>query len=189
MPENSLIITTEASSVNPSNDVTGQISYEQTRKELRDFIQKRREIERALAAQEEIIIKKEQEYLEETPVGNIIIGFDNYTRGGLVSGRRRGREEEEREQRLRIFSRSSISWNSNAEQPDIDHNTQNSKAANTALSGSSQKAEGINNTTSTATGSTSKSMITKKNKKGVEDSESDGRDQKKARVNFGVVRR
>ncbi|TQS34637.1 hypothetical protein Golomagni_04971 [Golovinomyces magnicellulatus] len=189
MPEKTSIITSEATSVNPNNDVTGQISYEKTRKELREFIQKRREIERALAAQEEIIIKKEQEYLEETPLGNIITGFDNYTRGGLVSGRRRGREEEEREQRLRVFSRSSISWNTNAEQPEIDQNTQNSKSANTAPSASSQKTEGINNVTSVATGSISKGMVSKKNKKGVDDSESDGRDQKKARVNFGVARR
>lgn len=99
--------------VTPSNDINGQVYYMKMRKQLGELIQKRREIELALASQEELIAKKEQDYLEETPVGNIIAGFDNYTKGGLVSGRRRGREEEDRDRRLRVFSRSSISWNSN----------------------------------------------------------------------------
>lgn len=113
MPEstNSTLI---APSANTAGDVSAQSYHEKTRKQLRELLQKRREIEQALALQEKLIAKKEQEYLEETPMGNIIAGFDNYTKGGIVSSRRRGREEEERERRLRVFSQSSVSWNPNA---------------------------------------------------------------------------
>ncbi|KAE8441346.1 hypothetical protein EG329_005495 [Mollisiaceae sp. DMI_Dod_QoI] len=38
-------------------------------------------LERSLALQEETIYKRETDYLEETPGGNIITGFESYTKG------------------------------------------------------------------------------------------------------------
>src|SRR5205807_1245293 len=63
--------------------------------------------------------KKETEYLEETPSGNIITGFESYTKGttggiggGAAGGRsRRGGGVSEGN---RVFSRSSVSFNANA---------------------------------------------------------------------------
>ncbi|RKF57498.1 Chromatin modification-related protein eaf6 [Erysiphe neolycopersici] len=189
MPDKSSILKV-STNVTASNDLNGQAYYMKMRKQLGELIQKRREIELALASQEELIAKKEQDYLEETPVGNIIAGFDNYTKGGLVSGRRRGREEDDRDRRLRVFSRSSISWNSNPEQSDVDQTTP-IVGTNGALMGTnSQMNEGAsNNTTPTITISNTKLTLMKKHKKAPDDSDGEGRDPKKARVNFGAVRK
>ncbi len=60
---------------------------------------------------EEAIFQKESDYLENTPSGNIITGFDNYTKGttGAAAQRRKTGLTETN----RVFSRSSISYNSN----------------------------------------------------------------------------
>ncbi|KAI1003533.1 hypothetical protein K3495_g4676 [Podosphaera aphanis] len=168
-----------ASSVNANNDIPGLAYYEKSRKQLRELIQKRRELELALASHEELIAKKEQEYLEETPSGNIIAGFDSYTKGGTVTGRKRGREEEERERRLRVFSRSSISWNANAAvaaTPTHDADPKMSHDGGHPGSAAQPKSDGLG-------------ALARKNKKGPEDSEGEGRDPKKARVCFGAARK
>lgn len=60
-------------------------------------------------AQEEAIYQKETEYLENTPAGNIITGFDNYTKGTAnVAAQRRKTGLTDAN---RVFSRSSISYN------------------------------------------------------------------------------
>ena len=61
------------------------------------------------AAQEEAIYTKETEYLENSPSGNIITGFDNYTKGAsnAASQRRKAGLTDAN----RVFSRSSISYN------------------------------------------------------------------------------
>ncbi len=66
-------------------------------------------------AREEAIFQKETEYLESTPSGNIITGFDNYTKGtssAAAQRRKTGLTEANR-----VFSRSSISYNPNAVSP------------------------------------------------------------------------
>ncbi len=93
-------------------DIPGQPFYEKTRAHLHALLWKRKELERSLAAQEEAIYKKETEYLEETPGGNIIVGFDGYTKGG--SGGGGGRRRVGTGGEMRVFSRSSLSWNANA---------------------------------------------------------------------------
>ncbi|PGH05439.1 hypothetical protein GX51_02963 [Blastomyces parvus] len=61
--------------------------YEKLRRELRETIQKKRLMDKNMAALEESIYRFEQSYLEETGAGNIIKGFDNYIKGSSgVSG-------------------------------------------------------------------------------------------------------
>lgn len=102
-----------SSSANPSADIPGQPFYDKTRQHLRELLHKRKILERSLAVQEEAIYKKETDYLEDTPAGNIITGFESYTKGvtgATGGGRRRGGVQEIN----RVFSRSSVSWNVNA---------------------------------------------------------------------------
>jgi chromatin modification-related protein EAF6 len=98
----------------PSTAGAGIPFYEKQRQQLTAMITKRRLLERALANIEDSIAKKENEYLEDTPNGNIITGFENYTKGtSTISGagqRRRGQVQEAN----RVFSRSSVSYNGNA---------------------------------------------------------------------------
>ena len=93
-----------------NGDVPGQPFYDKARAHLKDLLNKKRLLERSLAQQEESIYKKETDYLEETPSGNIITGFEAYTKGSGSSApgqRRRAAVQESN----RVFSRSSISYN------------------------------------------------------------------------------
>jgi chromatin modification-related protein EAF6 len=93
-----------------NGEVPGQPFYDKTRQHLKELLHKKRILERSLSMQEDTIFRKETEYLEETPSGNIITGFEAYTKGtGAASGaaRRRGGVSEG----SRVFSRSSISFN------------------------------------------------------------------------------
>ena len=94
---------------NSATDVPGLPFYEKSRAHLRDLVRKQQQLQRTLANQEETIYKKETDYLEETPQGNIILGFENYTKGGnaLAGGRRGGQRIVEAN---RVFSRSSVSF-------------------------------------------------------------------------------
>jgi chromatin modification-related protein EAF6 len=96
-----------------NGDVPGQPFYDKARAHLKDLLNKKRLLERSLAQQEESIYKKETDYLEETPSGNIITGFEAYTKGsgGSAPGQRRRAAVQESN---RVFSRSSISYNVNA---------------------------------------------------------------------------
>lgn len=61
---------------------------------------------------EEQIIAKETDYLEATPSGNIVLGFDNYVKGANAAAaqrRKTGLPDQNR-----VFSRSSVSYNPNA---------------------------------------------------------------------------
>jgi chromatin modification-related protein EAF6 len=66
---------------------------------------------------EDTIQRKEGEYLEDTPAGNIIIGFEGYVKGGGLGGGGGGRRAGDRGaggrggiDALRVFSRSSVSF-------------------------------------------------------------------------------
>lgn len=102
-----------APAAGPNGDVPGQPFYEKGRQHLKDLLHKRQILMRSLAAQEEAIYKKETEYLEETPSGNIITGFDSYTKG-TSSAPGGGRRKAQVTDANRVFSRSSISYNMNA---------------------------------------------------------------------------
>jgi hypothetical protein len=102
-----------SAAVGTNGDVPGQPFYDKARAHLKDLLQKKRLLERNLAQQEESIYKKETDYLEDTPSGNIITGFEAYTKGSGSSApgqRRRAAVQESN----RVFSRSSISYNVNA---------------------------------------------------------------------------
>ena len=60
---------------------------------------------------EDTILQKEIAYLESTPSGNIITGFDNYMKGtsGAAAQRRKTGPMEQN----RVFSRSSMSYRPN----------------------------------------------------------------------------
>ena len=60
---------------------------------------------------DDAIYKKETEYLEDTPYGNILIGFDNYIKGSSSSAPGGGRRKTGVDDGNRVFSRSSIRYN------------------------------------------------------------------------------
>ncbi|KAJ8107570.1 hypothetical protein ONZ43_g6692 [Nemania bipapillata] len=90
-------------------DQPGFAHYEKQRQYLRELIQNRKLIERQLISQEQSILQKETEYLENTPYGNIITGFDGYIKGSTNATAQRKRTG--MIDQSRIFSRSSISHN------------------------------------------------------------------------------
>ncbi|KAK2070474.1 hypothetical protein P8C59_004963 [Phyllachora maydis] len=92
----------------------GQPFYDKQRAHLKDLIARRRALDKRLQASEDDIYQKETEYLESTPHGNIITGFDSYTKGAGTTAaaqrRRMGLTDQNR-----VFSRSSVSYNPNSE--------------------------------------------------------------------------
>ncbi|KAK2610657.1 hypothetical protein N8I77_004069 [Diaporthe amygdali] len=169
--------------------------YEQSRTQLKTLLAKRRDLERKLANIEEKIYNNETEYLESTQAGNIMTGFDNYTKGtnAAAAQRRKGGTMEQH----RVFSRSSISYNANA--ADSTANTPGSSHAPTPVSTTFAGGSGSNHPTPTsATASTGKAGGgggSKKDKKkavslsvDAADSESDI-NVKKVRTNFGASRK
>ena len=57
-------------------------------------------------AMDEAIYKKEGEYLEDTPHGNVLTGFENYIKG--VTSSAVGRRKQGVNENDRVFSRSSM---------------------------------------------------------------------------------
>ncbi|KAK1830297.1 NuA4-domain-containing protein [Podospora conica] len=186
--------------------------YEKRRQELKELIARKRALEKRLtltlrtqAAEEDSIYQKETEYLETTPAGNIVVGFDNYTKGAggnaAAARRKTGLTEANR-----VFSRSSVSYNANnndAQTPASSHSTPGGSLAPTPLSTSFAGAAGGNKEagsgapTPTSATTAGKASGASKKKKAVagkaagaaaaEDSE-DARD-KKVRTNFGAGRK
>ncbi|KPI41030.1 Chromatin modification-related protein EAF6 [Cyphellophora attinorum] len=69
-----------------NGDRPGLPYYEKLRRDLRDTLQKKRLIDRNMAAIEETIYRQETAYLEETSAaGNIVKGFDNYIKASAVT--------------------------------------------------------------------------------------------------------
>ncbi|KAK3382331.1 chromatin modification-related protein eaf-6 [Lasiosphaeria ovina] len=185
--------------------------YEKQRQRLKELIARKRTLEKRIALQEDSIYKKETEYLENTPGGNIITGFDNYTKGAgnAASARRKTGLTDAN----RVFSRSSTSYNSNAD-AQTPVSTPASHAPTPLSTSFSNKdkdgaASGGMPTPTSATAATSKNAA-KKGKRanaataaaaaaaaastggaggGGEDSETDSRETKKVRTNFGAVRK
>jgi chromatin modification-related protein EAF6 len=96
-----------------NSDVPGQPFYDKARQHLKNLIEQQKRIQNRLATLEDGIYKEETEYLEGTPHGNIIKGFENYTKGtGSSAPGQRRRVPVNPEERL--FSKSSITYNLNA---------------------------------------------------------------------------
>ena len=109
---------TATSNIKSDDATRGRPYYEKLRRDLKEALDKKRELDRTLAQIESTIARSENAYLEETSAaGNIIKGFDNYikasstagagasTGGGTATRRKGGVSDLDR-----IFSRSSVSW-------------------------------------------------------------------------------
>ncbi|KAK2628344.1 hypothetical protein QTJ16_002990 [Diplocarpon rosae] len=169
-----------------SDSTRGSPYYDQTRAHLKVLLNKRQVLEEKLRKQEEAIYRKESEYLEDTPHGNIITGFEAYTKGGGVMPGQRRRAPVRAEDR--IFSGSSET------SIDTAQSTPVATAAPTPISTSFIKGEaGSNTATPTSSTSANRNGVgVKKNKKslgGNDDSDTDTKDVKKIRTNFGAVGR
>ncbi|KAI0107475.1 histone acetyltransferase subunit NuA4-domain-containing protein [Nemania sp. FL0031] len=170
------------------NDPHGLAHYEKQRQYLRELIQNKKLIERQLISQEQTILQKETEYLESTPYGNIITGFDGYIKGSTNANAQRKRNG--MIDQSRIFSRSSISHNPSHPDHADNQSATSTPAAPTPISTSfaKDKDSGSNHPTPTsATDKKSGNNKKKKNKKEAEaeDSEIDTRETKKVRTHFG----
>ncbi|KLU87713.1 hypothetical protein MAPG_06707 [Magnaporthiopsis poae ATCC 64411] len=168
--------------------------YEKSRQHLKELLAKKRQLEKQLAVREDMIYQKETEYLENTPSGNIITGFDNYTKattGAAAQRRKAGLTESSR-----VFSRSSISYNANNAPDAQTPGSVTSGAASHAPTpvSSSFKDAGSNQATPMSATATSKAGATKTKKKataanGVEDSETDAKEAKKVRTSFSAIKK
>ncbi|EAQ93602.1 hypothetical protein CHGG_01837 [Chaetomium globosum CBS 148.51] len=186
-----------------SSSAAGIPFYEKQRQQLKELISRKRALEKKLSTVEDLIVDKETAYLDGTPSGNIIIGFDNYVKGATAAAAQRRKTGAP--DHNRVFSRSSVSYNASA-----DAQTAASTPAHTPLSSSfgGNGLSGAPTPTSAVGGggggggggrSGPSSKKSKKNtpaaavaaaavggNAGVEDSETDGRETKKVRTSFGA---
>jgi chromatin modification-related protein EAF6 len=106
-----------AAIVTRSDDASrGRPYYDKLRKDLKETLERKRELNRNIANLEATIARAEIAYLEETSAaGNIIKGFDNYIKAsvggssavaGTATRRKGGVSEQDK-----IFSNSSVNWN------------------------------------------------------------------------------
>ncbi|APA06895.1 predicted protein [Sclerotinia sclerotiorum 1980 UF-70] len=190
--------TSSASKENRTADPTAGLPYyEETRRKLKQLLEQKKSLDRILALSEDSIFRKETEYLDETPQGNIINGFDGYAKGAGVGGVGRGagtgRKSAAAGGTDRPFSGSSYSWRVNVDSPaPSGASTPVAAMAPTPLSMTFQKNGESSSNHPTPTSATSGKG--KKNKKmaGGDDSETDTKDStgnKKARTNFGATRK
>ncbi|KAL7912138.1 histone acetyltransferase subunit NuA4 [Trichoderma velutinum] len=165
----------------PSEAQPTMAEYKKAQARVRDLVDRRRQLERRLAAMEESIIQKESAYLDSTPSGNIITGFDNYMKGtsGAAAQRRKTGPAEQN----RVFSRSSISYRPNNGDSSTPGSV-GSTPAPTPLSTSFRDSASGNPTPTSAGGN----KASKPKKKETEDSENDAQTNKK-RTNFGASRK
>lgn len=78
-----------------------QTEYEKVKADLRNLLSKKRNVDKSLNTLEEQLYKMEGAYLEDTPNGNVVKGFDNYNKGTQPK-KRTGLSEQDR-----VFSLSS----------------------------------------------------------------------------------
>ncbi|KAM3480296.1 hypothetical protein MY8738_005048 [Beauveria namnaoensis] len=159
--------------------------YKKSQARVRELVEKRRVLERRLNQVEEGIIQKESAYLENTPSGNIITGFDNYMKG--ISGAAAQRRKTGPMDQNRVFSRSSISYRPNeSTTPGSTPGSLAPTPVSASFSGSTPSAVGG--------GGGGNSKVSKKKKQlqqqqqETEDSENDGQTAKK-RTAFGASRK
>ncbi|KAI1322892.1 NuA4-domain-containing protein [Xylariaceae sp. FL0255] len=174
-----------------NSEQPGMVHYEKQRQYLKELIQNRKSIERQLHAQEQTILQKETEYLESTPYGNIITGFDGYIKGNTSAAAQRKRTG--MVDQNRVFSRSSISHNPAHPEHAEAASATSTPAAPTPISTSFSKDKDGSSNQPTPTSATDKKAPSKKKKQkkeaDVEDSETDSRESKKVRTHFGGSRK
>ncbi|KAH8736961.1 histone acetyltransferase subunit NuA4-domain-containing protein [Ilyonectria robusta] len=157
--------------------------YKKAQARVRDLVEKRRLLERRLTQVEDGIAQKESAYLESTPAGNIITGFDNYMKGtsGAAAQRRKAGPMEQN----RVFSRSSISYRPNNLEGIAPGSGGSTPASHATPSSAPFRDPGSNHATPTSTTSKNANKLKKKDH---EDSENDAQTNKK-RTNFGAQRK
>ncbi|KAK5990898.1 Chromatin modification-related protein eaf6 [Cladobotryum mycophilum] len=155
--------------------------YKKSQSRVRELIEKRRNLERRLVQVEDSIAQKETAYLDSTPSGNIITGFDNYMKGtsGAAAQRRKVGPAEQN----RVFSRSSISYRPN-NGDSATPGSVGSTPAPTPLSTTFRDSGSAHPTPTSATAGKANKLKKKDN----EDSENDAQTNKK-RTNFGASRK
>ncbi|PKS11837.1 hypothetical protein jhhlp_001131 [Lomentospora prolificans] len=156
--------------------------YRREQARLRDMIEKQKQLSKKLAQLEDTIVQKEATYLESSPAGNIITGYDNYIKGtsGAAAQRRKLGSVEQH----CVFSRSSISYRPNTGDATPGSSTPASHAP-TPLSTSFKEAGSSH---ATPTSATIPRGVNKKKKNNDDDSETEVVSSKK-RTNFGVGRK
>ena len=118
------VIATPSNGAKPDDSSRGRPYYDKLRKDLKDTLEKKRELNRNMANLEATIARAELAYLEETSAaGNIIKGFDNYIKASAATGggagaasgtatRRKGGVSDQD----KIFTKSSVSWSAVSKQ-------------------------------------------------------------------------
>merc|ERR1711881_209872 len=160
----------------------GMPYYEKLRRDLRDTLQKKRQLDASIMNLEDNIYRLETQYLEETTAGNIIKGFDNYIKGSTgastvgsgtgTSTRRKGGITEAD----RIFSKSSASF-----QRDSPERSSNSTPSHATTPASSFHQS--NHPTPSAT-SNKGSLAGNKKKKAPDDDDTDTKSTKRGKITY-----
>lgn len=83
-----------------------QVEYEKLKKQLHQQIINKRNLDKELTQLEEDIFNKETQYFGNSTYGNIIKGFDNFTKGSSSSNRKKIQFSDDD----RIFSLSSSTY-------------------------------------------------------------------------------
>ncbi|KAK6865852.1 hypothetical protein PG995_002380 [Apiospora arundinis] len=168
--------------------------YEKEKQVVKELLQRRNQLSRNIVGTDNRIADMETKYLDSTPVGNILTGFDNYTKGLTATSAQR-RKVGAIEQN-RVFSRSSISYNpSNQATADTPISGASTPAAPTPASTSFANKEKNAASDAPTPGSTTDKKGAGKKKKAAaaaaaaEDSETDSREVKKVRTQFGASRK
>ncbi|ORY62147.1 histone acetyltransferase subunit NuA4-domain-containing protein [Pseudomassariella vexata] len=166
--------------------------YEKEKQKVREAIAQKNHLVRNLALVEARITDLEGKYIESTPSGNILTGFDNYTKGitGAAAQRRKAGTAEQN----RVFSRSSISYNQDAATPASGATTPGAPTPLSATFANKDKDSGPANAPTPGSVTDKKGGASKKRKEKEkattnEDSETDSREIKKIRTNFGATRK
>ncbi|KAK8056778.1 hypothetical protein PG993_002005 [Apiospora rasikravindrae] len=168
--------------------------YEKEKQVVKELLQRRNQLSRNILGTDNRIADMETKYLDSTPVGNILTGFDNYTKGVTATSAQR-RKVGAIEQN-RVFSRSSISYNPN--NPPIRPLVLRPPAAPTPASTSfANKEKNAASDAPTPGSATEKKGAGKKKKAAAaaaaaaaaDDSETDSREVKKVRTQFGAARK
>ncbi|KAF1912416.1 histone acetyltransferase subunit NuA4-domain-containing protein [Ampelomyces quisqualis] len=160
----------------------GMPYYERLRRDLRESLQKKRQVDNSLLALEDQILKHETTYLEETSSGNIIKGFDNYikgttttaTAGGAGTATRRKAHVSDAD---RIFSRSSTSFLREASTPGSAQTPSSHAPTPTSSFPTRESSQPTNGMMKGGGGS--------KKKKVIDDEEDDGKSIKRQKISYG----
>ncbi|ORY19371.1 histone acetyltransferase subunit NuA4-domain-containing protein [Clohesyomyces aquaticus] len=162
----------------------GMPYYEKLRRDLRDSLHKKRQIDASLAQIEETILRAETSYLEETSAGNIIKGFDNYIKGATATSTTSGpgtatRRKAPINDADRIFSRSSASFMREASTPGSTQTTPSHAPTPTSSFPTRESSQPTN-------GASKNTPVPSKKKKAPDtDEDGEGKSSKRGKITYG----